>query len=304
MHANTSALHATMLLSSMPPLLPRRRLAVSLTRQQVGVEALTVEFPLTPYRGFGSEAGYNGIYFWSTAHCWVKNVAIINADMAVTLDGTYFCTVRRETACACLQVLRARVPLHACSPANYAEAVPVRPSTTTTTTTAAATQIDNLQLSSGGRGINNGAWGVWLKNGADNIIKNFNAGSRLVRDIAVQGLQPGTVIANSELASAGGRHLVHRGACQKLPAPFACPWICMHTLRAGTGVDLCIETMNGGPYGLLLSNLHMGYGSRPWGQNALNVIDATSFNTFWNIRSNSKARAAPGTRLPACLPAA
>jgi hypothetical protein len=59
-------------------------------------------------------------------------------------------------------------------------------------------QVDGLQLSSGSRGVNNGLWGVWLKNGADNLIRNFNAGSRLVRDIAVQGLQPGTVISNSE----------------------------------------------------------------------------------------------------------
>jgi hypothetical protein len=58
--------------------------------------------------------------------------------------------------------------------------------------------VDGLQLSSGSRGVNNGLWGVWLKNGADNLIRNFNAGSRLVRDIAVQGLQPGTVISNSE----------------------------------------------------------------------------------------------------------
>jgi hypothetical protein len=67
--------------------------AVSLTRQQVGVEELTIEFPSTPYKGFGTEAGYNALYFWSTAHCWVKNVAIINADMGVALDGTHFCTV-------------------------------------------------------------------------------------------------------------------------------------------------------------------------------------------------------------------
>jgi hypothetical protein len=59
-------------------------------------------------------------------------------------------------------------------------------------------QVDGLQISSGGRGVNNGHWGVWLKNGADNLIKNLNVGNRLVRGVAVQGLQPGTVITNSE----------------------------------------------------------------------------------------------------------
>lgn len=66
-------------------------------------------------------------------------------------------------------------------------------------------QVDGLQLSSGSRGVNNGLWGVWLKNGADNLIRNFNAGSRLVRDIAVQGLQPGTVISNSECSRCRAR---------------------------------------------------------------------------------------------------
>jgi hypothetical protein len=59
-------------------------------------------------------------------------------------------------------------------------------------------QVEGLQLSSGNRGVNHGAWGVWLKNGADNLVKSFNAQARMVRDIAVQGLQPGTVIVNSE----------------------------------------------------------------------------------------------------------
>jgi hypothetical protein len=72
--------------------------AVSFSRQQAGIQDLTIEFPLTPYRGMGREAGYNAIYFWSVVHCWVKNVAIINADMAVTLDGTHFCTVRMHTS--------------------------------------------------------------------------------------------------------------------------------------------------------------------------------------------------------------
>ncbi|KAF6262421.1 hypothetical protein COO60DRAFT_1676006 [Scenedesmus sp. NREL 46B-D3] len=177
---------------------------LSFSRQQAGIQDLTIEFPLTPYRGMGREAGFNAIYFWSVMHCWVKNVAIINADMAVTLDGTHFCTV------------------------------------------------DGLQLSSGSRGVNNGLWGVWLKNGADNLIRNFNAGSRLVRDIAVQGLQPGTVISNS------------------------------------SGVDLSIDAMASGPYGMLLSNVDVGYGSRFWGPQVLTTTDVASFMTAWNVKSQVK----------------
>ena len=170
--------------------------AVSFTRQQVGVESLTIEFPLTPYRGMGREAGYNALYFWSTVHCWVKNVAIINADMALALDGTHFCTVRQHgrmaclctrlrtrTSCACLLCQRSwRRRAQACLHAHCRGLCP---------------QVDGLQLSSGGRGVNNGLWGIWLKNGADNLVRGFRAGARLIRGIAVQGLQPGTVIANS-----------------------------------------------------------------------------------------------------------
>lgn len=70
-------------------------------------------------------------------------------------------------------------------------------------------QVDGLQLSSGGRGVNNGAWGVWLKNGADTLVKDFNAQARMVRDVAVQGLQPGTVIVNSKSPrlTQGGVHI-------------------------------------------------------------------------------------------------
>lgn len=65
-------------------------------------------------------------------------------------------------------------------------------------------QVDGLQItaSSPGRGVTQGAWGVWAKNGADTLIKNFNADARMVRDIAVQGLQPGTVIVNSKCVAA------------------------------------------------------------------------------------------------------
>ena len=56
---------------------------------------------------------------------------------------------------------------------------------------------------------------------------------------------------------------------------------------AGTGVDLAVQTMAAGPYGLLLSNVHVGYGSRPWGAMAT-VQLASSFMTVWNLNSQAK----------------
>lgn len=178
-------------------------------------------------------------------------------------------------------------------------------------------QVDGLQLSSGGRGVNNGAWGVWLKNGADTLVKYFNAQARMVRDVAVQGLQPGTVIVNSKSprltqgrvhvgASVGVcRHESRPGKCwtQHAASPPArrnstaavgvsCDlrklqpgWL--FRVCAGTGTDLAIQTMAAGPYGLLLSNVDVGYGSRPWAQMGT-TQSASSFMTVWNMNGQVK----------------
>jgi hypothetical protein len=176
-----------------------------MSRQNVGVEHLTLDFPLSPYRGFGREAGFNAIYFWSAAHCWVRDVAVVNADAGVVLDGTQFCTV------------------------------------------------SDVELTSGPRGVDNGAWGVWLKNGADNLITGLAVTTRFVRDVAVQGVQVGTVVANS------------------------------------AGLDLAIDLLYGGPYGTLVSNVDAGYGSRLWGIQS-NAAKGTSYDTWWNVKTQIPVR--------------
>ena len=55
----------------------------------------------------------------------------------------------------------------------------------------------------------------------------------------------------------------------------------------GTGIDLAIDTLCSGPYGMLLSNLDMGYGSRPWAAQAL-LQKVSSFTTIWNMKSAAK----------------
>lgn len=45
--------------------------------------------------------------------------------------------------------------------------------------------------------------------------------------------------------------------------------------------------MAAGPYGLLLSNVNVGYGSRPWGQMGT-TQSASSFMTVWNLNSQVK----------------
>jgi hypothetical protein len=46
--------------------------------------------------------------------------------------------------------------------------------------------------------------------------------------------------------------------------------------------------MASGPYGLLLSNVDVGYGSRFWGPQVLTTTDVASFMTAWNVKSQVK----------------
>jgi hypothetical protein len=55
--------------------------------EEVGVEQLALEFPVTPYRGHFSELGYNAIAFSRVRNCWVRNVEIRHADSGIFLSG-------------------------------------------------------------------------------------------------------------------------------------------------------------------------------------------------------------------------
>jgi hypothetical protein len=57
---------------------------------------------------------------------------------------------------------------------------------------------------------------------------------------------------------------------------------------AGTGSDLAVDAIGAGPYGLLMTNLDMGYGSRPWAAPSL-IPEVSSFWTLWNVKSQVKA---------------
>ena len=51
--------------------------------QQVGVEELHLEFPLSPWFGHHMEPGYNGIYFTSAFDSWARNIRTTNADSGI-----------------------------------------------------------------------------------------------------------------------------------------------------------------------------------------------------------------------------
>lgn len=62
--------------------------------QEVGVEGLTFEFPLTKYPGHLREKGYNGIYVQAAINCWVRDVKTINADSGIFVNGSRYVTVQ------------------------------------------------------------------------------------------------------------------------------------------------------------------------------------------------------------------
>ncbi len=68
------------------------------TVEDVGVEKLTISFPVTRYAGHHDEPGYNAITFQTVTNGWVRDVEIINADAAVIFrNGVRFCTVENVT---------------------------------------------------------------------------------------------------------------------------------------------------------------------------------------------------------------
>lgn len=59
------------------------------TVTESGIEKLRFEFPNTSYEGHFTEPGYNAIAMREVAHCWVRDVKIVNADSGVFVRGTF-----------------------------------------------------------------------------------------------------------------------------------------------------------------------------------------------------------------------
>jgi hypothetical protein len=63
------------------------------TVTESGVEHLTFEFPVTEYQGHFTELGFNPVALSNVAHCWVRNIRIVNADSGPFIRG-HFNTVQ------------------------------------------------------------------------------------------------------------------------------------------------------------------------------------------------------------------
>lgn len=61
--------------------------------QDSGIEDLTVEFGWKRAKAHLNEDGHNGVILQETIFCWVKNVAVINADLNILVRRSNFVTV-------------------------------------------------------------------------------------------------------------------------------------------------------------------------------------------------------------------
>lgn len=59
------------------------------TVSESGVEHLGFEFPVQPYAGHFTELGFNPIAMGGVAHCWVRNIRVVNADSGPILSGVF-----------------------------------------------------------------------------------------------------------------------------------------------------------------------------------------------------------------------
>jgi hypothetical protein len=62
------------------------------TVTESGIEDLAFEFPAREYGGHFSELGFNAVAFNGVAHCWARNLLVINADSGIYAGGR-FCTI-------------------------------------------------------------------------------------------------------------------------------------------------------------------------------------------------------------------
>ncbi len=58
------------------------------TAEEIGIEHLAFEFPVTPYQGHFTELGYNAIAFNGVRNGWVRDIEIRHADSGMFIGGT------------------------------------------------------------------------------------------------------------------------------------------------------------------------------------------------------------------------
>ena len=57
------------------------------TVEEIGIEHLAFEFPVTPYKGHFTELGYNAIAYSGVRNGWIRNIEIRHADSGMFIGG-------------------------------------------------------------------------------------------------------------------------------------------------------------------------------------------------------------------------
>ncbi|MEZ6072927.1 MAG: hypothetical protein R3C10_22350 [Pirellulales bacterium] len=68
------------------------------TVEEVGIEELAIEFPVTPYGGHFTELGFNAIALGGVHNGWVRNVEIRHADSGIFISANNTITGVRWTS--------------------------------------------------------------------------------------------------------------------------------------------------------------------------------------------------------------
>ncbi|KAI9002202.1 pectin lyase fold/virulence factor [Hyaloraphidium curvatum] len=124
-----------------------RLAALAPTVTDSGIESLRFEFPPAPWRGEFTELGHNAAAISGAAHCWIRDVAIHNADSGVYANGIH-CTLDGI-------VLTADRPV----------------------------ETSNSYLAEGGCVGHHGL----TANGSDNLVTRFDFRANYVHDLTVEG---------------------------------------------------------------------------------------------------------------------
>ncbi len=61
--------------------------AASCSVEEVGIEKIGFEFPLTPYAGHFTEVGFNALTMSGVRNCWARELRIRNADSGIFISG-------------------------------------------------------------------------------------------------------------------------------------------------------------------------------------------------------------------------
>jgi hypothetical protein len=56
--------------------------------EEVGIENISFEFPVTPYKGHFTELGFNAIAYRNVRNSWVRNIEIRHADSGLFISGS------------------------------------------------------------------------------------------------------------------------------------------------------------------------------------------------------------------------